>query len=117
MELLLDTVDNSNEFMFNWDIAYEDGEALTVPETAIQDQEAAVTAFICKTTIPLMEDKGNDWVGFLLKSVTLTEVDAQVRNNLKTYLESVLYTPIYAADKGNLVVNMSKTIINTGAIE
>lgn len=117
MELLLDTDNNEQEFMFNWDIVVEDGIAETVPEQAELDQEAAVIAYLETNTIPLLEDKGTDWTGFLLKQKSLTEIDNKVRENLKQYLNTAIYTPVYTAENGALTVNLAKTIINSGAIQ
>jgi hypothetical protein len=115
MELLLISSIDPEKDRTNWDIEVEDGLAKTVPEGAEEDQEASVVAYLEKSTIPLMEDKGIDWPGYLTKRVSLSEVDTQIRENLKTYLDTVLYSPVYSADKGKLVVNMAKIVINTGA--
>jgi hypothetical protein len=115
MELLLASSEDPETNRCNWDIEVEDGLAKTVPEGAEEDQEASVVAYLEKSTIPLMEDKGVDWTGYLTKRVSLAEVDTQIRENLKTYLDTVLYSPVYSTDKGKLVVNMAKIVINTGA--
>ena len=115
MELLLASSTDPETERCNWDIEVEDGIAKTVPAGAEEDQEASVVAYLEKSTIPLMEDKGVDWTGYLTKRVSLAEVDTQIRDNLKTYLDTVLYSPVYSADKGKLVVNMAKIVINTGA--
>ena len=115
MELLLVSSENPEEDRTNWDIDVEDGIAVCVPEGAEEDQEASVVAYLEKTTIPLMEERGVDWTGYLNKKKTLAEVDNQIRENLKTYLDTVLYTPLYTADDGQLKVSMSKVAINTGA--
>ena len=115
MELLLvSSVDPETE-RWNWDIDEEDGIAVSVPEGAEEDQEASVVSYLEKDTIPLMPERGVDWPKYLNKQVSLAEIDTQVRANLKTYLDTVLYSPVYAAVKGKLVVNMAKIVINTGA--
>jgi hypothetical protein len=115
MELLLISSKDPEAERWNWDIDEVDGIALSVPEGAEEDQEANVIAYLEKDTIPLMPERGVDWVKYLNKQVSLAEVDTQVRANLKTYLDTVLYSPVYTADKGKLVVNMAKIVINTGA--
>lgn len=115
MELLLiSSIDPETE-RYNWDIDVADGIAVTVPEGAEEDQEANVIAYLEKSTIPLMEDRGIDWSGYLTKRTSLAEIDTQIRENLKTYLDTVLFSPVYSAKEGKLVVNMAKIIINTGA--
>lgn len=115
MELLLiSSVDPETE-RYNWDIEVKDGIASTVPAGAEEDQEANVVAYLEKSSIPLMEERGVDWTSYLTKRVSLAEIDTQIRENLKTYLNNVLYTPTYSADKGKLIVNMAKIVINTGA--
>ena len=115
MELLLASSKDPEAERYNWDIDVEDGIAKTVPDEAEEDQEASVIAYLEKYAIPLMEDRGVDWTGFLTKRTSLAEVDTQIRENLKTYLNNVLYTPVYTTDKGKLVVNTAKIVINTGA--
>lgn len=116
MELLLNSTDDKEKYNFNWDISVTDGIADTVPLDSEEDQEAAVITYLETNTIPLLEDKGTDWGGYLLKQHTLAEIDSQVRENLKTYLNNVMYTPVYTAEDGELVVKLAKTIINTGAV-
>ena len=115
MELLLVSSEDPETERTNWDIDVEDGIAKVVPEDAEEDQEANVIAYLEKSTIPLMEDRGVDWSGYLTKRTSLAEIDTQIRENLKTYLDNVLYTPTYAPVEGKLVVNMAKIVINTGA--
>lgn len=115
MELLLSSSVDPETERVNWDIDVKDGIALTVPEEAEEDQEASVVAYLEKTTIPLMEERGVDWTGYLTKRTSLAEVDTQIRENLKTYLDTVLFTPVYSANEGKLIVNMAKIVINTGA--
>ena len=115
MELLLIASEDPETERYNWDIEVKDGIAVTVPDEAEEDQEASVVAYLEKNTIPLMEDRGVDWTGYLTKRASLAEVDTQIRENLKTYLDTVLFSPVYSADKGKLVVNMAKIVINTGA--
>lgn len=115
MELLLISSEDPEAERCNWDIDVQDGIALTVPEEAEEDQEASVVAYLEKNTIPLMEERGVDWSGYLTKRTSLAEIDTQVREGIKTYLDTVLFSPVYSADKGKLVVNMAKIVINTGA--
>lgn len=115
MELLLVSSEDPEKDRTNWDIDVVDGIASVVPDGAEEDQEASVVAYLEKNTIPLMEERGVDWSGYLTKRVALAEVDTQIRENLRTYLDTVLYSPIYSAVDGKLVVNMAKIVINTGA--
>lgn len=108
---------DGDDFSSNWDIDVADGLALTVEGTVQEDQEANVIAYLEKTTIPLMEDKGIDWSGFLLKRCTIAEIDTKIRENIKTYLDTVLYSPVYFAEEGALKLRMAKTVINTGAVQ
>ena len=115
MELLIVSSEDPSVEQYNWDIDVEDGIAKTVPEGAEDDQEANIVAYLEKTTIPLMEERGIDWVGYLNKRNSLAEIDSQIRNNIKDYLETVLYSPVYTAQKGRLEVHLAKIVINTGA--
>lgn len=115
MELLLVSSEDPEKDRTNWDIDVEDGIAVVVPDGAEEDQEASVVAYLEKNTIPLMEDRGVDWTGYLTKRTSLAEIDTQIRENLKTYLDNVMYTPTYSPVEGKLVVNMAKIVINTGA--
>lgn len=117
MELLLNSSEDldSDGFKYNWDISVTDGIADVVPDNNEENQEAAVIAYLETNTIPLMEERGTDWAGFLNKQHTLAEIDSRVRENIKTYLNTVLYSPVYYAQDGALKVKMAKTIINTGA--
>ncbi len=115
MELLLISSSDPAETRWNWDIDVNDGMPEVVPEGAEEDQEAAVVTYLEKDTIPLMPERGVDWPGYLSKKLSLAEVDTQIRENLKTYLDTVVFAPAYSADKGQLNVNLIKVIINTGA--
>ena len=115
MELLLVTSENPEEDRTNWDIDVEDGIAVCVPEGSEEAQEASVVAYLETSTIPLMEERGVDWTGYLNKRKTLSEIDNQIRENLKTYLDTILYTPLYTAVDGKLNIHMEKVTINTGA--
>ena len=115
MELLLISSSDPAETRWNWDIDVNDGMPEVVPEGAEEDQEASVVTYLEKDTIPLMPERGVDWPGYLSKKLSLAEVDTQIRENLKTYLDTVVFAPVYSADKGQLNVNLTKVIINTGA--
>lgn len=115
MELLLDASVDPETERFNWDIMVEDGMALVVPEGAEEDQEASVIAYLETNTIPLMPERGVDWPGYLGKLKSLAEIDSQIRENLKTYLNTVLFSPVYSTKQGRLEVSLAKVIINTGA--
>lgn len=115
MELLLVSSEDPEKDRTNWDIDVVDGIAAVVPDGAEEDQEASVVAYLEKNTIPLMEERGVDWTGYLTKRASLAEIDTQIRENLKTYLDNVMYTPTYSPVDGKLVVNMAKIVINTGA--
>ena len=115
MELLIVASEDPSVEQYNWDIDVEDGVAVTVPEGAEEDQEASIVAYLEKSTIPLMEERGVDWAGYLNKRNSLAEIDTQIRDNIKTYLDTVLFSPVYSAQKGKLEVHLAKVIINTGA--
>jgi len=115
MELLIVSSEDPEAERCNWDIDVVDGVAAVVPDGAEEDQEASIIAYLEKSTIPLMEEKGVDWTGYLTKRTSLAEIDTQIRENLKTYLDNVMYTPTYTPVEGKLVVNMAKLVINTGA--
>lgn len=101
---------------FNWDIEVADGIPSTVTDTTEVQQEANLAAYIQTNTIPLMEDKGNDWTAFLFKELSLSQIDSQVRENINTYSDSMSYVPVYGIKDKELVVNVSQIAINTGAI-
>ena len=115
MELLLISSEDASEDQWNWDIDVEDGMPAVVPEGSEESQEASVVSYLETNTIPLMPERGVDWVGYLNKQKSLAEIDTQVRENLKTYLDTVLYSPVYSTAEGKLSINLAKVIINTGA--
>lgn len=115
MELLIVAAEDPEEERYNWDIDVEDGMPKVVPEGSEEDQEASIIAYLETNTIPLMPERGVNWVGYLNKYNSLAEIDTQIRESLKTYLDTVLFSPVYSANKGKLEVNLAKIIINTGA--
>lgn len=115
MELLLTSSTDPETDRFNWDIDEENGIAKVVPEEAEESQEASVVTYLETNTIPLMPEKGVDWPGYLGKQFSLAEIDTQIRENLKAYLDTVLFSPVYATNKGKLEVHLAKIVINTGA--
>jgi hypothetical protein len=115
MELLIVAAEDPEVERYNWDIDVENGIPKTVPEGAEEDQEASIITYLEKNTIPLMEERGIDWTGYLNKRNSLAEVDTQIRENIKTYLDTVLFSPVYSARQGKLEVHLAKIIINTGA--
>lgn len=115
MELLIVAAEDPSVEQYNWDIDVEDGIALTVPEGAEEDQAASIITYLEQSTIPLMPEYGVNWAGYLNKRVSLAEIDTQIRENIKTYLDTVLFSPTYSANQGRLEVHLAKIIINTGA--
>ena len=115
MELLLVSSEDAAQDRWNWDIDVNDGLPVLVPEGGEEGQEAAVVSYLETNTIPLMPERGVNWPGYLNKQLGLAEIDTQVRENIKTYLDTVLYSPVYAANDGKLTVNLAKVVINTGA--
>jgi hypothetical protein len=115
MELLLISSEDAETDRWNWDIDVNDGMPEVVPEGGEEGQEAAVVSYLETNTIPLMPERGVNWPGYLGKQLSLAEVDTQVRENLKTYLNTVLFSPVYSTNEGKLVVNLAKIVINTGA--
>ena len=115
MELLLISSEDAETERWNWDIDVDNGLPVVVPDGGEEGQEAAVVSYLETNTIPLMPEKGVDWAGYLGKKLSLAEVDTQVRENLKSYLNSVLFSPVYTTKAGKLVVNLTKIVINTGA--
>ena len=115
MELLIVSSEDAAAERWNWDIDVEDGIAVSVPEGAEEDQEASLIAYLETNTVPLMPERGIDWPGYLGKRHSLAEIDTQIRENLKTYLDTVLFSPVYSAANGKLEVSLTKVVINTGA--
>ena len=115
MELLLVASDDPAAERYNWDIDVKDGIAVTVPEGAEDSQEAAVIAYLETNTVPLMPERGTDWAAYLNKQKSLAEIDTTIRENLKDYLDDVLFAPAYISQGGKLAVHMTKVVINTGA--
>lgn len=115
MELLLVSSEDPAAQRWNWDIDVVDGIAAVVPENAEADQEASVITYLETDTIPLMPERGVNWSGFLGKRFSLSEIDTRIRENLKTYLNTVLYSPMYSVKNEKLEVNLTKIVINTGA--
>lgn len=115
MELLIVSSEDAAAERWNWDIDVEDGIAVSVPEGAEEDQEASLIAYLETNTVPLMPERGIDWPGYLGKRHSLAEIDTQIRENLKTYLDTVLFSPVYSAQDGKLSVSLTKVVINTGA--
>ena len=101
---------------FNWDIEVADGIPSTVTDTTEVQQEANLSAYLQTNTVPLMEDRGNDWTAFLFKELSLSQIDSQVRENINMYSDSMSYVPVYGIKDKELVVNVSQIAINTGAI-
>lgn len=116
MELKLFTTDNPEVANYNWDIDVVDGLPVLLEESSEKDQLATVAAYISVDSIPLMEDKGNDWKGYLLGDKTLSQVDNQCRKNINLYTEEYNYTPTYSIKDEKLVVGINKVYINSGAI-
>lgn len=116
MELLLLASENAAEDRYNWDIDVDaEGMPAVVPEEAEEDQEASVVAYLETNTIPLMPERGVNWAGYLGKQVSIAEIDTKIRENLKVYLDTVLFSPVYTTNNGKLEVNLAKIVINTGA--
>ena len=115
MELLLISSEDAAKDRWNWDIDVKDGMPEVVPENAEESQEANVVSYLETNTIPLMPERGVDWPGYLNKQKSLAEIDTQVRENIKTYLDTVLYSPVYKTTDGKLTLNLAKIVINTGA--
>lgn len=115
MELLIVSSEDPETEGWNWDIDVNDGIPEVVPEGGEEGQEAAIISYLETNTIPLMPERGVNWAGYLNKQLSLAEIDTQVRDNLKTYLDTVLFSPVYSAKNGKLTVNLAKIIINTGA--
>lgn len=115
MELLLIASENAEEDGWNWDIDVNDGAPDVVPEGGEEGQEAAIVTYLETNTIPLMPEKGINWAGYLNKQLSLAEIDTDIRENLKTFLNTVLFSPVYSVSNGKLSVNLTKITINTGA--
>ena len=115
MELLIVAAEDPEVERYNWDIDVEDGMPLTVPEGSEEDQEASIITYLETNTIPLMPERGINWTGYLNKRSSLAEIDTQIRENIKTYLDTVLFSPVYSTNQGKLEVHLAKIIINTGA--
>lgn len=116
MELKLFTTDNPEVSNYNWDIDVVDGLPVLLDENSELDQTAAVAAYLGIGTVPLMEDKGNDWKGYLLGGKTLSQLDNQVRNNINTYTDVANYAPVYRVEDEKLKVDITNVNINTGAM-
>ena len=115
MELLLVSSTDPATDKWNWDIDVNDGLPSVVPDGGEEGQEASVVAYLETNTIPLMPERGVNWPGYHNKQLSLAEVDTQIRENLKTYLDTVLFAPVYSTNEGRLEVNLAKIVINTGA--
>lgn len=116
MELKLFNTGDISIHNYNWDIDVVDGIPVLVDEGEETAQIAMVSAYLAVGSIPLMEDKGNDWAGYLLRSKTLAQLDSQVRSNINTYTESSSYVPVYNIRDEQLTVEISKVYINSGAM-
>ena len=116
MELKLFSSENPEAENYNWDIDVEDGMPVLLDENSETDQIATVSAYLALGSVPLMEDKGNDWAGYLMSRKTLTQLDSQIRKNINTYTEAANYAPVYRIENERLIVNIANVQINTGAM-
>lgn len=116
MELKLFSTDNAAVENYNWDIDVVDGLPVLLDEESEIDQIATVAAYLGKGTVPLMEEKGNDWAGYLLSEKTLTQLDSEVRDNINTYTDQADHVPMYYVEDEKLKVTIGRVNINTGAM-
>lgn len=116
MELKLFSTDNAAVDNYNWDIDVVDGLPVLLDEESEIDQIATVAAYLGKGTVPLMEEKGNDWAGYLLSEKTLTQLDSEVRGNINTYTDQADHVPMYYVEDEQLKVTIGRVNINTGAM-
>jgi hypothetical protein len=108
VDLLMQSQIVSNGSVSEWDIELEDGIALSLDGAEELKQRAVIAAFIIKGTIPLLEDTGIDWTGYLLEQVNPRELDAQLRDSIFTFTGSNTYVPYYNIRNGKLELSIKE---------
>ena len=109
MELYLEAAE-SDDFSFNWDIIVDhDGNVGYIDSTSdsYTRQQANFVMFLIKGTIPLMEDYGVDWVGWLFKEINLVQLNSEITEILTEYLGiDNGYFPQFSVEDGKLKVDL-----------
>ena len=112
MELYLEPA-GSDDYAYNWDIAVNSkGEALVVTEDKEIEQKVNFLVFLVQGAIPLMEEYGVDWSGWLFKEITLVQLNSQITEIIREYLgDNIGYYPNYNEKDGKLIVTMARIIM------
>lgn len=97
------------------DIDVIDGEAdMVFKEDMTQDQRAAVSAIMCKGTIPGALDEGVDWGSLYERETSLINIDNQVQKAIQANVAGSgsmtgSYFPLYDQSDSGLKINIVKT--------
>lgn len=83
-------------------------------EDMTQDQRAAVSAIMCKGTIPGALSEGVDWGNLYERNVSLVDIDNQVQRAIQSNVAgsgsiSGSYFPLYEQIDGKIKINVVKT--------
>lgn len=91
-----------------YDIATDGkGDVLIWNDTQTEMQQCATLAAHTEVyAIPLLPNVGNDWQGFLTRQKTVTELDAEIRQNIQVFTDNGAFLPYYTRKDGTLNVTV-----------
>lgn len=122
MDFRITSIEENNEEMTalnSWDFAInpQSGDVEIVDDNlqskfSETEQQANMALALERSTVPLIENIGVSWTGYLLKEKTLLEIDSEIRQQLQTFLGDLSYTPLYTKDGDKLIVNLGRVSIN-----
>lgn len=109
MDLRIEAVKIEDVSPNEWDIIVDkDNEVETVDETTEIEQMANIAMATELHTIPQLENIGIDWLGYLFKEKSLTEIDFEIRQALMKFIGDTSFIPAYSKEGDSLVVKLGK---------
>jgi hypothetical protein len=83
---------------FDLDLDFIDGKVGQVAGDTAEIQRAYIASYTKKGTIPLQEDQGIDWAGFLQGEKPYNEIAYDLTGRIATYIGAGKYAPAFRQD-------------------
>ena len=96
-----------------WDFVMVNGNVPIVSGNLEASQQAAVGAFTQLGLIPQMPNVGQDWIGLITGTATLSQIDVSINDTLATNGKSS-FAPSYSFKNDAISVSIKKPVVPVG---
>lgn len=107
MDFMMNSVQTDINGVNTFDFDVVNGVLVLMTADQIATQQAMIATYLILNSVPQLQGKGSDWIGFFTGQITFGELDAQIRDNIQLS-GNASYYPNYYLENDQLKVQILK---------